>query len=54
MAGLLEHPDKKRAMNAARLFIHYGYPLPTDVYLKLHTHGVDIEEFERTVRNGEA
>lgn len=44
--------SKITAFFLAYLNIKFGYPIPLDVYATLHDTGVDVTEYERTIRNG--
>lgn len=41
-----------RAMSKAETLIREGETIPLDLFAELLSHGVDINEFERTIRNG--
>lgn len=43
--------SKITALFLAYINIKFGYPIPLDIYATLHGAGVDVAEYERTIRN---
>ncbi len=52
MATYSDRLERQRLCRRARAFIKQDQPIPLTLFAQMDTLGIDINELERTIRNG--